>query len=170
LDLITTINYGAVANVHTLRFTTGCTKSSQSAVSAAVGHLVMAPSTVDAFASVFNRPILRWLATVSHLICKVRVTSRLAVYGHSVRLGVKPIETHTTRVPTHPQLNPCSHSPYVTSSLLRRWVSLMYMLGLFSTASSYIASGWKQQKHCFPQFLFCCVSNYCYADELFTVL
>jgi hypothetical protein len=36
LQIITTINYSAVANSHILQFTTVCTKSSQSAVSSPV--------------------------------------------------------------------------------------------------------------------------------------
>jgi hypothetical protein len=36
LQIITTSNYSAVANSHTLQFTTACTKSSQSDVSSPV--------------------------------------------------------------------------------------------------------------------------------------
>jgi hypothetical protein len=53
---------------------------------------------------------------------RVRVTLRLAVYSQSRRLGVKPLETHDQYFY---QLNPCGHSPYVTSSLTRRWVCLL---------------------------------------------
>jgi hypothetical protein len=48
---------------------------------------------------------------------RVRVTLRLVVYPQSLGLGVKPLETHDQRC--FPQLNPCSNSPYVTSSLVR---------------------------------------------------
>jgi hypothetical protein len=44
---------------------------------------------------------------------KVKVTLQLAVYRQSVRLGVKPLETHDQ---TFFQLNSCGNSPYVTSS------------------------------------------------------
>jgi hypothetical protein len=50
----------------------------------------------------------------------VRVTLRLAVYGQSVRLGDKPLETHDRHLFFH--LNTCFHSPYVTSSLTRGWI------------------------------------------------
>jgi hypothetical protein len=55
---------------------------------------------------------------------KVKVTLRLAVYRQSVRLGVKPRETHDQRFF---QLIPCSNSRYVTSSLTRRWVCLLWL-------------------------------------------
>jgi hypothetical protein len=59
---------------------------------------------------------------------KVRVTLRLAVYRQSVRLGVKPLETHDQRLF---QLNSCGNRPYVTFSLMRRrffflWICLAF--------------------------------------------
>jgi hypothetical protein len=53
---------------------------------------------------------------------KVSVSLRLTVYRQSVSLGDKPLETHDRRFF---QLNPCGHSPYVTSSLTRKWVCLL---------------------------------------------
>jgi hypothetical protein len=50
---------------------------------------------------------------------KVRATLRLAVYRQSVRIGVKPLETHDQR-PFSFQLSPCGNSAYVISSLRRR--------------------------------------------------
>jgi hypothetical protein len=47
-----------------------------------------------------------------HLSERVRVTLRPAVYCQSVRI----------------QLNPCGHSPYVTSSLTRGWVCRLQLL------------------------------------------
>jgi hypothetical protein len=55
---------------------------------------------------------------------KVKVTLRLALYRQSLRLGAKPLETHDQRFF---QLNPCDHSPYVTCSLPRRWVCLVWI-------------------------------------------
>jgi hypothetical protein len=55
---------------------------------------------------------------------KVKVTLRLAVFPQLVRPGVKPLETHDQ---IFLQLNPCEHSPYVTSSLTRRWVCLLWI-------------------------------------------
>jgi hypothetical protein len=49
---------------------------------------------------------------------------RLAVYCQSVGLGTKPLETHDQRFFW---LNPCGHSPYVTASLTRRWVCLLWI-------------------------------------------
>jgi hypothetical protein len=56
---------------------------------------------------------------------RVRVTLRLAVYRQSVRLGVKPLETHDQTF--FFQLDPCGDSPYVTSSLSRRWFCLLWI-------------------------------------------
>jgi hypothetical protein len=47
---------------------------------------------------------------------------RLVAYSQSVRLGVKPLETHDQRFI---QLIPCGHSPYVTPSPTRRWICLL---------------------------------------------
>jgi hypothetical protein len=55
---------------------------------------------------------------------KVKVTLRLAVYRQSVRLGVKPLETHDQ---ISFQLSLCGNSPYVTSSLTRRWICLLWI-------------------------------------------
>jgi hypothetical protein len=55
---------------------------------------------------------------------KIKVTLRLAVYRQSVYLGVKLLETHDQKF-YFPQLNPFDISPYVTSSLMRRWVCLL---------------------------------------------
>jgi hypothetical protein len=54
---------------------------------------------------------------------KVRVTLRLAVYRQSVLLGARPLDTHDQRY--FFQLNSSINSPYVTSSLTRRWVYLL---------------------------------------------
>jgi hypothetical protein len=61
---------------------------------------------------------------VSFKKVKLKVTLRLAVYRQSVRLDVKPLETHDQ---TFFQLNSCGNSPYVTSSLTRRWVCLLWI-------------------------------------------
>jgi hypothetical protein len=53
------------------------------------------------------------------------ITLRLAVYLQSVRLGVKPLETHDHYFF---QLSTCSFSPYVTSSLTRGWVCRLQLL------------------------------------------
>jgi hypothetical protein len=55
---------------------------------------------------------------------RVRVTLRLAVYRQSVCLGASPLEAHDQRFFFF-QLNSCANSPYVTSSLTRRWGCLL---------------------------------------------
>jgi hypothetical protein len=57
------------------------------------------------------------------LLVEVEVTLRLAVYRQSVCLGVEPLETDDQNF--FSQLNHCDISPYVTSSLTRRWVCLL---------------------------------------------
>jgi hypothetical protein len=75
------------------------------------------------------------LATVLHLTycssyptlrVRARATLRLAVYHQSVHLGAKPLETHCQNF--YFKLNTCSHSPYVTSSLVRWWVCRSQLL------------------------------------------
>jgi hypothetical protein len=65
-----------------------------------------------------------------HSLCpqqqlKVKVTLRLAVCRQLVRLDSKPLETHDQRFF---QLNPCGHSPYVTTSLTRRFMKTFRFL------------------------------------------
>jgi hypothetical protein len=63
---------------------------------------------------------------------KVKVALRLAVYFQSVRLGIRPIETHEQTY--YFQLNSCDNGPYATSSLTRGWVChLQFLLVLAST-------------------------------------
>jgi hypothetical protein len=58
-----------------------------------------------------------------NLKIKVKVTLRLAVYRKSSRFGVKPLGTYNRDL--FFQMNPCVISPYVTSSLTRRWDSFL---------------------------------------------
>jgi hypothetical protein len=53
-------------------------------------------------------------------------TSELVVYCQSVRLGVKALETHVQNF--FSQLNTCSHSPYITSSVTRGYVCHLQLL------------------------------------------
>jgi hypothetical protein len=65
-----------------------------------------------------------------YMICKlinsitVRFTLRLTVYRQSVRLGAKLVEANE-QIFFFLQLNPCGHSPYVSSSLTRGWAFLI---------------------------------------------
>jgi hypothetical protein len=67
------------------------------------------------------------------LYCAVllKVNLRLALYRQSVRLGVKPLETHDQRF--FFQLNSCGNSPHPTSSLTRRCVCLLWICLAFRT-------------------------------------
>jgi hypothetical protein len=56
---------------------------------------------------------------------KVKATPRLTVYRQSVRLGAKPLEDHDQMI--FCKMKPCGHSPYVTVSLTRGWVCLLWM-------------------------------------------
>jgi hypothetical protein len=72
-------------------------------------------------AACFQTPSLGWLTV------KVKVTLRLVVYRQTVRLGVKPLESHDKRF--FFWLNPCSNSAYITFSLTRRrllWICLAF--------------------------------------------
>jgi hypothetical protein len=60
-------------------------------------------------------------------IVRVRVILRLAVYRQSVRLSVKSLETHD-QISFFFQLSPCGNSPYVTSSLARSCVCLLWVV------------------------------------------
>jgi hypothetical protein len=66
--------------------------------------------------------VCRWLVLTSPCL-----RLRLAVYRLSVRLGAKPLQTHDQRFFFFLQLNTCDNSPYVTSSLSRRWVCLSWI-------------------------------------------
>jgi hypothetical protein len=65
-----------------------------------------------------------------------RITLWLVVYSQSVRLGAKPLETHGQNF--FFQSNTYDHSPYVTSSLMRRWVCHLQLL--LALASAFILS------------------------------
>jgi hypothetical protein len=92
-----------------------------------------------------------WLPIVRVRV-RVKVTLRLAVYHQSVRLGVKPLETQDQILF---QVNPCGHSPYVTSSLTRRWVCLLWIcLAFCKVYVSHI-------QHVIGNFSFCTIYKSC---------
>jgi hypothetical protein len=72
----------------------------------------------------FSTGVLRDSLNSNSVRVRVRVTLRLAVYRQSVRLGDKPLETHDNFIF---QLNFCSYSPYVSSSLTRESVCLLQL-------------------------------------------
>jgi hypothetical protein len=63
-------------------------------------------------------------STLVFIFIKVKFTLLLAVSRQSVRLGIKPLETHDQRFF---QLNPCCNSAYVTTSLTRIRVCLLWI-------------------------------------------
>jgi hypothetical protein len=83
-----------------------------------------------------------WLATTSQLTdFRVKVNLRLAVY-HQISLGAKPLETHNQSL--FFQLNPCSHSLCNILSDEEIGLSLMNMLGLYSSVCiAHTACHWK---------------------------
>jgi hypothetical protein len=129
LQIVTTSNHSAIANSHTLQFTTACTK-------VFIVCLVMVSNAVAPSASYSMAPVLavaylttrfgvpmQQLTTMGATICdelqawnphssrltqlRVRVTLQLAVYRPSVQLGVNPWESWPE---FFFQLNPC-HVP-----------------------------------------------------------
>jgi hypothetical protein len=73
----------------------------------------------------FDRRLsVEWILKVKFKV-KIKVNLLLAVYCQSLCLEVKALETHDQRL--FPQLNPCGIRPYVTSSLTRRWVCLLWI-------------------------------------------
>jgi hypothetical protein len=73
---------------------------------------------------------------------EVKVTLRLAVYCQSVHFGAKILETHVSIL--FFQLRTSGYSPYVTPSLTRRWVCLLWIcLVLSRVRIAHIACYWK---------------------------
>jgi hypothetical protein len=139
---LTTISYIAFTTLHTLQITTTQTKSSQSATSSSTRCLVAASNGGRTLSSGFPncpRPqlhishfslltsVLSIDLTTPHvkvILLKIKVPLRLTVYRQSIRLGVKPFETHDERSLFYQQ-SPSGNSPYVSSSLTRKWVCLL---------------------------------------------
>jgi hypothetical protein len=75
------------------------------------------------------------LLTAASRLSVIRVRARVilwpAVFLQSVRLGDKPSRLTTLNFF---QLNTCSHSPYVTSSLTRGWVCSLQLLLVLASA------------------------------------
>jgi hypothetical protein len=130
LQIVTTSNYSTIANSHTQQFTTAHTKSSHSAVSSPVVRK-MASNATDPSTFMFMSFLAKNCLTTNY---RLRVTLRLVVYRQSARLHSEPLETHGQNL--FSQLNTCSHSPYITSSLRRRWVSHLQLL--LALASAFI--------------------------------
>jgi hypothetical protein len=94
------------------------------------------PASYFLICNTTERIFLGWVKEVNsthlNVRVRVRVTLRLAVYSQSVRLGVKPLETHDQSF--FSQLNPCGHSPYITCCLRRGWVCRFQFLLVLANA------------------------------------
>jgi hypothetical protein len=130
LDLLTTYtrlgttsNYSATANLHNSQITTAPAKPFPSCCDFN-RSLVTASNSGDSSATGLKSSLNGGSLPTEPLV-KVKVTLRLAVYRESFRLGVKHLETHDQTF--FFQLNSCGNSPYVTSSLTRRWVCLLWI-------------------------------------------
>jgi hypothetical protein len=73
-----------------------------------------------------------YLRTPAPGLVRVRVTLRLAVYRQSVLLSDNPLRLTASNFIF--QLNTCSYSPYVTSSLTRGWVCRLQLLLIHASA------------------------------------
>jgi hypothetical protein len=73
------------------------------------------------------------------------------VYRQSVRLDVKPLETHDQRFLF--SMSPCGNSPYVTSSLTRIWEELQSRFVVLITPRHG-----PHTKHLSHHFYYCCVT------------
>jgi hypothetical protein len=71
------------------------------------------------------QPTDNWLTNWN----KVKVTLGMAVYHQSAPLGTKSLEAYDLRY--FLQLNPCGHSYYVTSSLRKGWICLLWIVWSF---------------------------------------
>jgi hypothetical protein len=125
-QLVITLNYSAIADLHTLQITTAYAKSFQTRSVFTSSCLVTAPTMAI--------PLLRgskfffeWRLP-SNFTKPVRVTLRLAVYRQLVRLCAKPLETHDQFF--FFQLNARSYSNILSDEKVG--LSLMNMRGLSS--------------------------------------
>jgi hypothetical protein len=121
LQIVTTSNYSAIVNSHALQFTTARAKSSQSTVSSPVDAPLLPGSRPRRLTAILHQPPTV-LTTVSRL-------KTLLQAKFKVTLAPSPLR-FTTR--EFFQINPCRHSPYVTFSLARRWVSFLRIFLTFS--------------------------------------
>jgi hypothetical protein len=114
LQIVSASNYSAVTNSNTLQFTTGHTKSSHSAVSS---------------------PVFAWWWITTMFSASILM---FLLSGDCPRTDPCPMKLKTRDF--FFQLTPCHHSPYVTSSLRRGWVCLLWIyLALSSVCVTHIA-------------------------------
>jgi hypothetical protein len=127
--MVTTSNCRSIPNPHTLQFTTEHNMSAQYFVSSPVVVWRRIPTMSSAAMLTFYP-----LATVSQrthseseseseFLCSWRFTA-----NHFI-LAPNPLSLNTTFF----QPNPCGHSSYVTSSLTRGWIRLLWICLAFSS-------------------------------------
>jgi hypothetical protein len=107
-----------------------------------------------------------WCYTPCFSQPKVKVTLRLSIYRQSVRLDAKSLEDHDQIF--FMQLNPCGHSPYVTSFLTRGWVCFLWIFfpsPLSSVRIAHIACYWKFFLMYYIQVL--CQPRICKGDHVY---
>jgi hypothetical protein len=110
--LVTTLNYSAIADFHTLiKSFPACSVFTSSC-------LVTAPTMTI---PLLPRSSPVWMAAPFQ--AELKVTLQLAVYRLSFRLGPKTLEAHDQRFF---QLNTCCSNTYVTFSLTRKWACLLW--------------------------------------------
>jgi hypothetical protein len=122
LQIVTTSNYSAIANPHTLQFTTARNKLSPSAVFSPVVIRWRVPTMSSA--SVLTFLPTGDCPTANSFRVRVKSYITLAVCRRSICLSAKPLENHDHRFF---QLNPRGYSTYVTSSLTRKWGWLLWI-------------------------------------------
>jgi hypothetical protein len=106
-------------------------------------HILLSQIRNFSFPCLLRLAGLRWRYWTPPPHGMLRVTLRLAGYLQSVRLGAKPLETHGQIF--FSQLNTCGYSPYVTSSLTRRWVCRLQLL--LALASAFILRSESRRTH-----------------------
>jgi hypothetical protein len=138
MQIITTSNYRANANLHTLQTTTAPTKPFPSLClhqpfpgnGFNSGDFSASRAQILSSQPPVQNITLNWQLTNNW--ARVRVTLRLAVYCQSVRLGDKPLETHDQNI--FFQMSTCGHSPNVTSSLTRGQICRLQLLMVLASA------------------------------------
>jgi hypothetical protein len=145
LQIATTSNDCALTVLRASQITIGHISSSQSVTFFTSRCLVAASngrrSSSSGFAN-YIRPQLpvshnnssKQLNPSGYLRVRFRLTLWLTVYRQLLCLGAKPLEDHDQIF--FLQLNSCGHCPYVTFSLTRRWVCLLW-IGFAFVESTY---------------------------------
>jgi hypothetical protein len=125
--LVTTINYSAILNFHTLN-TSANVKSFPACSVFSTCCLVTAPTMA------IPASVLKSCLNGGSLPTELSQNQSYFTTGGlpPIRLGDKPLETHDQQF--FFQLNTCGYSPYVTSSLMRGWICSFKLLLVLASA------------------------------------